>query len=662
MEDRWGLGPVFAFEWLTGDTDRRGVYATRAFFVLALLIVLGAVWWSANEGLTFSTLRDFAEAGSAFYLALVGTQLVLVLLAAPSATAGAICLDKSRGTLTHLLVTDLSDPEIVLGKLAARLVPTLTLVLCALPVQFLASLLGGIDPGALVGSTLVTLGVATFACSLALTLSVWGKKTQDVLIATYVVLLLWLLVYPTALGFGRGNGRLWKLDPFQLALAPYSSDPNSVGWLDFVVFFGLMLAASTLLVVLAVRKFRAVAARGDQPRVEKPRREWHMLQTFRPSLDADPVLWREWHRARPSRWVRWIWWFYYALATAFTLMAIERSFASTTGVDVFGLLVVGFEVAIGLLLLSVDAATSLAEERARGSLDILLTTPLTTWSIVRAKWRGAYRRVFSLAVLPAIFTAVCLEKGNRFVAVSMELGLILAYGAAITSLGLALATWVRRLGRAVAFTVGIYALVTVGGFFLVYGGIAPDDWEGEAAIVSPFYGPIFPFENGERDGRQLSGPICVLGWVTFYSAVAGVLFLATLATFDRCMGRSRGRASGPAPETRSFSRSRRKAATLHTSRRVNRPILRSLEVRPFRSLNSLRIWENGGRIERGIRDEKGWSLGHYRRFGLLTRYRSAARINLDDDPLVAGLATLDESDLGAAVSLFLVQRSDLMDR
>ena len=38
------------------------------------------------------------------------------------------------------------------------------------------------------------------------------------------------------------------------------------------------------------------------------------------------------------------------------------------------------------------------------------------------------------------------------------LGLVLAYGAAITSLGLAAATWVRRLGRAVALCVTSYVL------------------------------------------------------------------------------------------------------------------------------------------------------------------------------------------------------------
>ena len=49
---------------------------------------------------------------------MIGTQLTLVLLAAPAATAGAICVDRRRGTLMHMLMTDLSAGEIVLGKLA----------------------------------------------------------------------------------------------------------------------------------------------------------------------------------------------------------------------------------------------------------------------------------------------------------------------------------------------------------------------------------------------------------------------------------------------------------------------------------------------------------------------------------------------------------------
>ena len=62
-----------------------------------------------------------------------------------------------------MLVTDLRDREIVLGKLAARLVPVLALMLCALPVLALCSLLGGFDVVAVVGAYLVTAGVTAFA-------------------------------------------------------------------------------------------------------------------------------------------------------------------------------------------------------------------------------------------------------------------------------------------------------------------------------------------------------------------------------------------------------------------------------------------------------------------------------------------------------------------
>ena len=67
-----------------------------------------------------------------------------------------------------------------------------------------------------------------------------------------------------------------------------------------------------------------------------------------------------------------------------------------------GAVINGVQVAAGLLLLSVSAATSLAEERQRGSLDVLLATPLSTRSIVWGKWWGAFRGVPPLLVLPVL--------------------------------------------------------------------------------------------------------------------------------------------------------------------------------------------------------------------------------------------------------------------
>ena len=137
---------------------------------------------------------------------LSGTQLTLVLLAAPAATAGAICLDRARGTLIHLLVTDLTDREIVLGKLAARLTPVMVLVAATLPVMELLSLLGGVDPDALVKAFVVTVGVGVLGCCLALVFSIWIRRTHEALLATYAVWGLWLLARPMLNEISRASG------------------------------------------------------------------------------------------------------------------------------------------------------------------------------------------------------------------------------------------------------------------------------------------------------------------------------------------------------------------------------------------------------------------------------------------------------------------------
>src|SRR5262249_8942858 len=129
--------------------------------------------------------------------ALAAAQLALALLAAPAATAGAVCLDRARGTLAHVLVTDLTGAEIILGKLAARLVPVVGMVLCGVPFLSLGPLLGGIDPVSVFGLLLVTLGATVLGCSLALTLSVWGTRLTEVVLTTYAVWLVVILLPPT---------------------------------------------------------------------------------------------------------------------------------------------------------------------------------------------------------------------------------------------------------------------------------------------------------------------------------------------------------------------------------------------------------------------------------------------------------------------------------
>ena len=194
MTFRYALGPVFYFEWLIASR-RWQQFVGRSLFVLLLFLSLFIVWLA--EGATGTASRRYlADIGEKFFYAVIGTQLTLVLLVAPAVTAGAVCLDKARGTLLHLLATDLSNVEIILGKLVQRLLTLFSLVLCALPVLFLGALEGGIDLEALLGSFLVTLGIVLFTATLALTFSVWCTKTYEVLLATYLLIFLTMLFNP----------------------------------------------------------------------------------------------------------------------------------------------------------------------------------------------------------------------------------------------------------------------------------------------------------------------------------------------------------------------------------------------------------------------------------------------------------------------------------
>src|SRR4029077_16532522 len=78
-----------------------------------------------------------------------------------------------------------------------------------------AGLLGGIDPNALFGSFLTAIACAFLGCSLALTLSVWGRKTHEVLMLTYLMLILWLStpLMMLVLTFSLGGSTPWGVAP-----------------------------------------------------------------------------------------------------------------------------------------------------------------------------------------------------------------------------------------------------------------------------------------------------------------------------------------------------------------------------------------------------------------------------------------------------------------
>ncbi|WP_422926889.1 ABC transporter permease subunit [Singulisphaera sp. PoT] len=239
-------------------------------------------------------------------------------------------------------------------------------------------------------------------------------------------------------------------------------------------------------------------------------------------------------------------------------------------------------VTLGFLLVAVGSPTALAEERVRGSLDILLSTPLSTRSILLGKWRGAYRIVPWLTVFPmaSAIAMVCLTPTSSqpakplpagMMAVGDDLMLVdrglyllvalsqtLSMGAVITSLGLALATWTSRVGRAIAANVAIYLVFAVlwplGMAILAETLDLPSvlglDVEYEvlfAGGTSPFVDALGRDISLLADLTQINRGFLLeleMAWSLIFLVVAYLLFEFSVRTFDRRLGRIPDRGAG----------------------------------------------------------------------------------------------------------------------
>lgn len=543
-----GPGPVFRFE--ARLAARRGsLYVARSLFVAGLLAGLLLVWWNNIAGQPLGSIREQAEVGQAFYLALASTQLVMAILSAPAAMVGSICGDRSRGVLAHLLATDLSSAEIVLGTLGARLLPVTTVVLCGVPFLMIGSLLGGVDPSDLLGVVLVTLGTATLGCALALVIAIEGSKPTESSLVGHGV---WLAVIlaPPVWSFLRRNVGVaiwpppWWLEQTNPFVFVFMSRPGSFAATleGRLCYFLLMLGLALMLAGVATLRLRTAAAKEPVGRRALVRRFWRLPG---PSLDGNPVLWREWQFQRPGWWGLAFWGVYLAASfgctTLIVWMAMWGSKRQVEGCAILNAL----QVSAGMLLLSLSASSSLAQERMRGSLDVLFTTPLSTESILWGKWWGAFRMV-PLVVVPAGASYACVAAWQRgpfaWILALEGTCLVLCYGVLVTTLGLALAVWMTRPGHAAVICAAIHIGITVGWIFLV--GLLFK--RGSAvtstglALFSPFFGVIFSMLASVLMGYQQVAELrlWLIFWCMVELAIAGVLFAIVLDVFDGRLGRA----------------------------------------------------------------------------------------------------------------------------
>src|SRR5437763_14273285 len=207
------LGPLFRHD-LVRAARRQRVALWRTAFGLALLGALFcfyAAWFPEafnSVGALFTPPtaggRGLAGLGAVFFAVVFGIQSVAGALLAPQWTLDAVAGERERRTLPFLLVTDLEDQEIVLGKLAARLTQVVLFLLTGLPVLSLVQFFGGVDPlllwacyGAL-AVTVVSTAALGMACSVTARTPRAAGQSVGRLYAAYFILTYALAGLPTS--------------------------------------------------------------------------------------------------------------------------------------------------------------------------------------------------------------------------------------------------------------------------------------------------------------------------------------------------------------------------------------------------------------------------------------------------------------------------------
>jgi ABC-type transport system involved in multi-copper enzyme maturation permease subunit len=432
------IGPVFAREVVIAPR-RASFYAARTLFALALFALTFAAWQLLVGTQQIENPGDLAWFGAAAFQILAPLQLAVAMPFAALLVASAVALEKDRKTLDLLLLTNLSNSELVLGKLLAAMLSVVVVVVAAWPLLAIISLLGGVSNGQILRVQAVTLVSALAAGSLGSTVALWREKTFQALAMTVLVIVLWLVAWEVIAG-GASRQTWWgvPIETWSIVFSPWqaiqeatrprfasASAANSLALADpvdgFLVAFTVVSVLLNGLAIALVRVWNPPRAASGESRGAVDEPSWSADVSVGHAANVhsaggkvrkvwdNPILWREvctWAFGKRIVLVRVVYW------TVFVICAAALVSSATTAVDpiVEGAIPAAAKplvtlLIVGLLLLNALAVTSLTNERDSGALDLLLVTDLSPKEIVFGKLGGAFYNAKEMILLPV---ALCV--------------------------------------------------------------------------------------------------------------------------------------------------------------------------------------------------------------------------------------------------------------
>lgn len=450
------LGAVFERE-VRFAPKSKGLFIGRAVYAGSLLAIIATCWLVLTGTQAVTSPGDTARFGATLLRTLAPLQLSLAVLAAAMTAAVAVSVEKDRRTLELLLLSRLSERELVLGKLAASLLRVILMLLSAIPVFGIASLFGGVTGIQLGRLFIVTAAAALSAASIATTVAFWKDTTFQAVAITAFALVAWVVIGEAATSwFGPAVGE--QLSPARAMFAALSPAGGNLG--SFLSLCGLLILVTN---VVAIQRVRTWNMARDARRAAQAQGTTASAQS-RPARNIwrNPILWREICTNAYGRTiviVRVAWLLLFTAAVAGIV-----SEARAENPDRFAVAVAVIPMALAsLLAVTALAVSSITTERDRGSLDLLLVSDLEPKEFIWGKLFGAIAVAREVVVLPLLLCVALIASGIA----SVENGIYLLIGTGIllffaAVLGIHIGLSYPSSRRAIGIGLGTIAFLFIG--------------------------------------------------------------------------------------------------------------------------------------------------------------------------------------------------------
>lgn len=448
------IGPLFTRELATAPRRPR-LYLVRAAYPGMLVVLMLTAWLVLTGTQLVRDVGDLARFGALVFQLLAPLQWALVGFIAALSAAGAVAHEKDRRTFVLLLLTHLTNSELVLGKLMASLLPVGVMLAASLPVFLLITLFGGVSFDQIGRMYLVTAATALVCGSLGSTIALWREKTFQALAVTLLALVVWVAVGElaaggaiAALGFGATVEQCaallspWRalsaaMQPFPAGFGTGATEAGGLwaanpttGFLLFALAAAAALNATAMVFVrrwhvvrdeqgarAAIRPDDAETSAANEAGAEQSTDSASARHAAEPGAKTrpvwdNPVLWREvrtWAYGRKVLAVRLGYLALCALSAVGIQLMIEGGRLAEYG---YGAAVLVPLVLLSLVLVNAQAVSSLTAERDAKSLDLLLVTDLTPAEIVFGKLGGVLYNVKEMIAAPLLLLLYVWWRGG----------------------------------------------------------------------------------------------------------------------------------------------------------------------------------------------------------------------------------------------------------